>query len=53
MIGESVDGNPAATVITSSPGNNLLSPNLGEVKVVTASKFEEDPELVNNIFSTP
>ena len=40
-----VVGNPAATVITSSPGLIALSLSLGEVRVEKAIKFAEDPEL--------
>ena len=39
MIGLTVVGNPADTVITSSPGKSCLLPNLGDVRALTASKF--------------
>ncbi len=39
-------GKAQAVVIISSPGLNLLSPNLGEVKADIAKRFAEEPELV-------
>ena len=47
IIGATVVGKPAATVMTSSPFFNLASPNFHEVNVVNASKFAADPETVN------
>ena len=44
-IGLIVVGNPAATVITSSPGLMALEPSLGEVRLEKAIKLAEDPEL--------
>ena len=40
-----VVGNPAATVITSSPRRIARSFNRGEVKVKKASRFADEPEL--------
>ena len=45
MLGFIVVGNPAATVITSSP-LIALSPNFGEVSVLNATKFADEPEFV-------
>ena len=45
-IGLIVVGNPAATVITSSPGLMALEPSLGEVRLEKAIKLAEDPELM-------
>ena len=44
-IGFIVVGNPAATVITSSKGFIALSLSLGEVRLVNAIKFADDPEF--------
>ena len=46
MLGFIVVGNPAATVITSSPFLIALSPNFGEVSVLNATKFADEPEFV-------
>jgi len=51
--GVTVVGNPAATVITSSPGFNLLLPSLGEVKTAIANKLAEEPELTVSACLTP
>ena len=40
-------GNPAATVIISSPGYNFLSFNKGDVNAEIANKFADDPEFVD------
>src|SRR6202165_6191586 len=53
MIGLRVVGNPAATVITSSPGLSAaraphlraLAASLGDVRVERASKLAEEPEF--------
>ena len=45
-IGFTVVGNPAATVITSSPGLSCSSPSVGDVKVLSASRFADEPEFV-------
>jgi len=45
MMGFSVVGNPAATVMTSSPGVRRSSPSTGDVSAESASRFAEDPEL--------
>ena len=44
-IGFIVVGNPAATVITSSKGFIALSLSFGEVRLVNAIKFADDPEF--------
>ena len=43
-IGATVVGNPAATVIISSPGLNCLCLNLGEVRVETARRLALEPD---------
>lgn len=53
MIGATVVGNPAATVITSSPFFILLSPSFGEVKAIKAKRFADEPELVKEQYLTP
>src|SRR3990172_8306364 len=53
MMGFTVVGKPAATVITSSPGFRARSPNFGEVSAEKASRFADDPELVVNTCFTP
>ena len=40
-----VVGNPAATVITSSPSDKASSPNFGEVKEDMAMRLADDPEF--------
>ncbi len=47
MIGLTVVGKPAATVITSSPGLSRRSPSFGEVRAVTASRSADEPELTS------
>ena len=47
ITGVTVVGNPAATVITSSPLLIRRSPNFGDVKAINANKFADEPELVN------
>ena len=44
-MGLTVVGNPAAIVMTSSPGNIRLSPNTGDVNAMNASRFALEPEL--------
>jgi hypothetical protein len=46
-MGLTVVGNPAATVITSSPGFNCLSPSSGDVSAVNAKRFADEPEFVS------
>src|SRR5690348_5316470 len=53
MIGFTVVGKPAATVITSSPGESRLSPSVGEVRAETASRFAEEPELTSIAWRWP
>jgi len=48
IIGLTVVGKLAATVITSSPFLIALSFNLGDVRVENATKFAEEPELTVN-----
>src|SRR5215471_6318384 len=52
-MGFTVVGKPAATVITSSPGINLRSPNDGEVRLDRARRLAEDPELTSDAQRTP
>ena len=47
MIGFTVVGKPAATVITSSPGRSLRSPSFGEVRQETATRFADEPEFTS------
>src|SRR5664280_2416269 len=53
MIGLTVVGNPAANVITSSPGFSLRSPSLGEVKAENATRLADEPEFTNEQPRTP
>src|SRR5271157_3272569 len=53
MMGLTVVGNPAARVITSSPGLSLRSPSLGEVKAEKATRLADDPEFTNEQPRTP
>src|SRR5579884_1298026 len=53
MIGFTVVGKPAATVMTSSPGFRRRSPNLGEVRALTATRLAEEPELTKEAHRTP
>src|SRR5215469_18860027 len=53
MIGLTVVGKPAATVMTSSPGFSLRSPSFGEVSAVSASRLADDPELTSAAHRTP
>ena len=53
IIGFTVVGKPAATVITSSPFFIALSLSFGDVSAVKASKFAEDPEFVVNKYLIP
>src|SRR5579872_992434 len=52
-MGLTVVGNPAATVITSSPGRSLRSPSLGEVRALRATRFAEEPEFTSEAHRTP
>src|SRR2546430_3985442 len=45
MIGLTVVGNPAATVMTSSPRRSRWSPSSRWVSAVMASRFADEPEL--------
>ena len=51
-MGATVLGNPAATVITSSPGFSLRSPSLGDVSAVSATRLADDPEFTNRVSDT-
>src|ERR1035441_7140096 len=53
IIGLTVVGNPAATVMTSSPARNLRSPSDGEVRHESAIRLAEDPELTSDAQRTP
>jgi len=53
MIGASVVGNPAAVVITSSPGLRRLSPSFLEVSAEIAIRFAEDQEFTAIACLTP
>src|SRR5215472_11307042 len=53
MIGFTVVGKPAATVMTSSPGMSRRSASLGEVRALSAAKFADDPELTRDAQRTP
>ena len=46
IIGFTVVGKPAATVITSSPGWSRRLPRAGEVRAESASRLALDPEFV-------
>src|ERR1017187_1579688 len=47
MIGFTVVGKPAASVITSSPAWRRRSPSFGEVSAATATRLADDPELTS------
>src|ERR1700690_16237 len=53
MMGLTVVGKPAATVMTSSPGRNLRSPNDGEVRHESAARLADEPELTSDAQRTP
>src|SRR3989338_285094 len=53
MIGLTVVGNAAATVITSSPGRKALSFNSGAVKHESAKRFADEPEFTRSACFTP
>src|SRR5579871_5553989 len=63
MIGFTVVGNPAATVITSLPGASgglpadcasaALSASFGEVSALSATRFADDPEFTSAAARTP
>lgn len=53
MAGATVVGNPAATVITSSPLSTRLSPNRGDVRAMNASRFADEPEFTSAQWRTP
>src|SRR6267154_6644512 len=52
-MGLTVVGNPAATVITSSPGFSARSPSFGEVNALRATRFADDPEFTSEADRTP
>ena len=52
MIGLTVVGKPAATVITSSPGRKRRSPSDGESSALKATRLAEEPELTNSAVSS-
>src|SRR5580704_15398654 len=53
MIGLTVVGNRAATVITSSPAESLRSPSDGDVRQDRAARLAEEPELTSEAQRTP
>jgi hypothetical protein len=53
MIGLTVVGKPAATVMTSSPGLSWRSPSLGEQRALSATRLAEEPELTSEAERTP
>ena len=46
-------GKPAATVMTSSPGLTARSPSRGEVRVMNARRFADEPEFTRLQWRTP
>ena len=52
-MGASVVGNPAAVVMTSSPGRRRRSPSLGEVSAASATRLALEPELTSNACERP
>ena len=46
-------GNPAATVMTSSPGKSLFFPSFGLVRALKATRLALDPLLTNTAFLAP
>src|ERR1700722_10349030 len=53
MIGLTVVGKPAATVMTSSPARSLRSPSEGDVKLESATRLADEPELTSEAEPTP
>src|ERR1700749_3850252 len=53
MMGLTLVENPAATVITSSPGWIWRSPRRGEVRQEKAQRLAEEPELTSEAPRTP
>ena len=53
ITGVTVVGKPAATVITSSPLLICRSPKRGEVRVIKAVRFAEEPEFTREQYRTP
>src|SRR3989338_601992 len=51
-MGLTVVGNPAATVITSSPGCSRFVPSCFDVSALSATRFAEDPELTRETYRT-
>ena len=52
-MGLTVVGNPAARVMTSSPGRSRRSPSFGEVRAVIASRLADEPEFTSTASRTP
>ena len=52
-IGAIVVGKPAATVITSSPRQIRRSPRSGDVSVMNARRFADEPEFTKSANRTP
>ena len=53
IAGVTVVGNPQATVMISSPRFTRRSPKRGEVRVMNASRFAEEPEFTREQNLTP
>src|ERR1700722_18261292 len=53
MIGLTVVGNPAATVMTSSPADSLREPSDGDVRHDSAARLADEPELTREAERTP
>ena len=53
ITGVTVVGNPAATVMTSSPRFTALSPSSGEVSAMNAVRFALEPELTSAQYFAP
>src|ERR1039458_6540626 len=53
MMGLIVVGNPAARVMTSSPGLSLRSPSFGDVRAENATRLADEPEFTSEHPRTP
>ena len=53
MIGATVVGKPAATVMTSSPRPTARAPRSGDVSAIKASRFADEPEFTSEQCFTP
>ena len=52
IAGVTVVGNPAATVMISSPRFTRLSPSSGEVRAMKATRLAEEPEFTREQYRT-